>query len=182
MSMHLTTAQAAQSAGVSRWTVTRAIKAGELRAIRDNKGHLLIAPEDLLAWRSTPSAPSAHGAHRVQEHDSKELAPVSAPSAPQDAPDDSALRIEIATLTEKLVAAEAALIRECEASARERILVHDLQVRLDRAEEERRTALLALDEERRTLRTLVERVMAPAPEPIPTPERRRGILARLLGV
>lgn len=182
MSMHLTTAQAAQVARVSRWTITRAIKSGELRAIRDNKGHLLVTREDLSAWRSAPAAPTAHGAHQVQEHDEGEPAPQSAPAAPQDAPGDNALRVEVATLTAKLAAAEAALARECEASARERAWVQDLQGRLDRAEEERRAAILALEDERRTLRSVVDRIMAPAPEPAPVSTPRRGLLARLLGV
>lgn len=48
---HMSPAQAAQVAGVSRWTIMRAIKAHELQATRDNRNHWRIAPGDLDSWR-----------------------------------------------------------------------------------------------------------------------------------
>lgn len=51
--VHMSPAQAAQQAGVSRWTVMRAINSQELKAFRDNKNQWKIAPEDLLGWRSS---------------------------------------------------------------------------------------------------------------------------------
>lgn len=50
--LHMSPAQAAQAAGVSRWTIMRAIKAKELRAIRDNRNHWRIAPDDLDSWQA----------------------------------------------------------------------------------------------------------------------------------
>ena len=54
-------AQAAQAAGVSRWSVLRAIKALKLQAKRDNRGHWRIAPDDLADWCA------AQGAHSVRD-------------------------------------------------------------------------------------------------------------------
>jgi len=49
---HMSPAQAAQAAGVSRWTVMRAIKSLELQATRDNRNQWKISPEALDRWRS----------------------------------------------------------------------------------------------------------------------------------
>lgn len=54
---HMSPAQAAQAAGVSRWAVLRAIKSQRLKAIRDNRNNWLISPDDLATWCG------AHGAH-----------------------------------------------------------------------------------------------------------------------
>lgn len=51
--VHMSPAQAAQAAGVSRWTIMRAIKTQELKAIRDNRNHWLIAAEDFDRWRTS---------------------------------------------------------------------------------------------------------------------------------
>jgi excisionase family DNA binding protein len=48
---HMSPAQAAQVAGVSRWTIMRAIKSHELLANRDNRNQWKIAAEDLNRWR-----------------------------------------------------------------------------------------------------------------------------------
>lgn len=48
---HMSPAQAAQCAGVSRWTIMRAIKSKELMAFRDNKNQWRITSDDLKAWR-----------------------------------------------------------------------------------------------------------------------------------
>ena len=52
-SAHISPAQAAQAAGVSRWTVMRAIKDHILLAKRDNRNHWRIDPEDLDRWRAS---------------------------------------------------------------------------------------------------------------------------------
>ena len=57
---HMSPAQAAQAAGVSRWAVLRAIKAQRLKAIRDNRNNWLISSDDLAAWCA------AQGAHTVR--------------------------------------------------------------------------------------------------------------------
>lgn len=48
---HMSPAQAAQAAGVSRWTVMRAIKSHDLKAFRDNRSQWRISQEDLDQWR-----------------------------------------------------------------------------------------------------------------------------------
>ena len=47
---HMSPAQAAQAANVSRWAVMRAIKGHKLKAHRDNRNHWRISPEDLDEW------------------------------------------------------------------------------------------------------------------------------------
>ena len=42
---------AARRAGVSRWTIVRAINDFSLKARRDNRNRFRIAPEDLEAWK-----------------------------------------------------------------------------------------------------------------------------------
>lgn len=56
---HMSPAEAAQVAGVSRWTIMRAIKTHDLRAVRDNRNHWKIDQEELDRWRT------AHCAHSV---------------------------------------------------------------------------------------------------------------------
>lgn len=58
---HMSPAQAAQAAGVSRWAVLRAIKSQRLKAIRDNRNNWLISPDDLASWCA------AQGAHSVRD-------------------------------------------------------------------------------------------------------------------
>ncbi len=50
---HLSPAQAAQAVSVSRWTIMRAIKNHELKAIRDNKNHWRIDPNELDRWSAS---------------------------------------------------------------------------------------------------------------------------------
>lgn len=52
-SLHMSPAQAAQTAGVSRWTIMRAINSQELQAVRDNRNQWRIAPDDLDRWRAS---------------------------------------------------------------------------------------------------------------------------------
>lgn len=63
---HLSPAQAAQAANVSRWTIMRAIKSADLLAFRDNKNQWRIKADDLNSWLS---AHPAQCAHTVQEKD-----------------------------------------------------------------------------------------------------------------
>ncbi|WP_394356098.1 helix-turn-helix domain-containing protein, partial [Brytella acorum] len=53
-------AQAAQVTDVSRWTIMRAIKSGDLQAFRDNKNQWRIKTDDLNAWLSAHPAQCAH--------------------------------------------------------------------------------------------------------------------------
>jgi len=63
---HLSPAQAAQVANVSRWTIMRAIKSADLQAFRNNKNQWRIKSDDLNAWLF---AHTAQCAHTVQEED-----------------------------------------------------------------------------------------------------------------
>lgn len=50
--LHMSPAQAAQAADVSRWTIMRAIKSHDLQASRDNRNQWRITPGALEDWRS----------------------------------------------------------------------------------------------------------------------------------
>ena len=66
---HMTPADAAQMAGVSRWAIMRAIKSHKLKAQRNNRNHWQIAQDDLTAW----CAHSVRTAHTAHVDDSAEL-------------------------------------------------------------------------------------------------------------
>lgn len=70
-------AQAAQVADVSRWTIMRAIKSGDLQAFRDNKNLWRIKTDDLNSWLS---AHPAQYAHTVQKEGDAQ--PVHTPAHP----------------------------------------------------------------------------------------------------
>lgn len=59
----LTTTQAAARAGVSRPTLSRALKNGELPGIRGNSGRWMIDPDELDAWNANRS--SVHNDERL---------------------------------------------------------------------------------------------------------------------
>jgi AraC-like DNA-binding protein len=83
-SINMTPAQAAQVAGVSRWSIMRAIKSQQLEAIRDNRNN----------WKITEANLIAHYTHSVQN---VQIAH----------PDDSAeLRVKLASETARANAAE----------------------------------------------------------------------------
>lgn len=64
----LTPAQAAQAAQVSRPTVSRALKAGELLGFRDNGGAWRIKRDDLNAWiNARASVQHDRSSHTVRE-------------------------------------------------------------------------------------------------------------------
>lgn len=69
--LHMSPEQAAQAAGVSRWSVMRAIKSLKLKAIRDNRGNWRIDRADFEAWRAAqgPSLSAAQPAAQEAEGD-----------------------------------------------------------------------------------------------------------------
>lgn len=73
---HMSPAQAAHTAGVSRWTIMRAIKSQELLAIRDNRNHWRITPEALNMWKNstvrTPETLHTSEIDKLREDLSKE--------------------------------------------------------------------------------------------------------------
>lgn len=182
MSMLLSPAQAALVAGVSRWTVVRAINAQSLRAIRDNRNAWRIKSEDLEAWRS---AQGAQGAHTEHEQPPAPLAADEHPSAPPVAQVDAGareeaaeLRAEVRVLHAKLTMLEDRLAREQEVSGE---TISDLRKRLDQEQEERRTlqrqiALPAQQPPQTAQEWPSERLEAPDP-----PKAPKGFLSRLLG-
>lgn len=60
MSAPMSPAQAAQLIKVSRRTIMRAIESHELLAVRDNRNHWKISPEELDRWADAQCAPSEH--------------------------------------------------------------------------------------------------------------------------
>lgn len=94
--LHMSPAQAAQVANVSRWTIMRAIKSQDLLAIRDNRNQWKIAAKDLDLWR----------AHSVR-----------APDGMHTRDTETELREKLAAETARASAAEALLVRERDALA-----------------------------------------------------------------
>ena len=66
---HLSPAQAAQASFVSRWSIMRAIKNHELKAIRDNKNHWKIDPNELTMWSASTvrTVEVAHPVHTPKD-------------------------------------------------------------------------------------------------------------------
>jgi len=62
--MTMSPARAAQSKTVSRRTIMRAIETLELKAIRDNRNHWKIDPQDLDKWADAQRVPTGH-AHPI---------------------------------------------------------------------------------------------------------------------
>jgi len=62
---HMSPAQAAQVAGVSRWTIMRAINSHALQAKRDNRNQWRITTDALDAWRAhtVRTCPDLHIPH-----------------------------------------------------------------------------------------------------------------------
>lgn len=58
-------AHAAQSKNVSRRTIMRAIETLDLKAIRNNRNHWKIDPQDLDKWADAQCAPSEHAHHTL---------------------------------------------------------------------------------------------------------------------
>ena len=90
---HMSPAQAAQAANVSRWTILRAIKSQQLQARRDNRNNWQISAADLDAWC----------AHSVHAHPAAPHA-----QAPAQADETPALRAALASETARADAAERA--------------------------------------------------------------------------
>lgn len=172
MSMLLSPAQAALATGVSRWTVVRAINAGDLRATRDNRNAWRIKPEELEAWRSAQSAQGAHSEH--EQPPALLVAQVDA-AAREEAAE---FRAEVRVLHAKLAMLEDQLARERAVSSE---TISDLRKRLDQEQEERRNLqgqLTALVQSAPETAQEWPRERLEASEPLKAP---RGFLARLLG-
>ncbi len=93
---HLSPAQAAQVADVSRWTIMRAIKSSDLQAFRDNKNQWRIKTDDLKAWLSIHPAQCARTVR--EEGDAH---PVHTPTHPDQIPQEA---LELACVKAELEA------------------------------------------------------------------------------
>lgn len=62
---HMSPETAAKAHKVSRWTIMRAIKSGDLRAYRDNKNHWKITPDSFFAWVNGEGPSSVHSAQET---------------------------------------------------------------------------------------------------------------------
>lgn len=133
--MRLTLTQAAKEAGISKGTVSKALKAGRLSGERQEDGSFQIEPVEL--FRVFPRKPQETQAGTAQK-------PLGMPGERPET--DLAAAVELAVLRTKLEAAEVQLAREREDRERERDMilereretVGDLRKRLDQEQEERR--------------------------------------------
>nr|CRY96463.1 hypothetical protein [uncultured prokaryote] len=89
---YLTAEQAAERARVSRPTISRALKYGDLAGLRDNRGRWAIKPDDVDAWVDLRSL--AHNAQRAERESSADDERV------------EQLRSELSTAREALARAE----------------------------------------------------------------------------
>jgi excisionase family DNA binding protein len=151
--------EAAERAGLSRWPVSRALQAGRLRGIRDNRGRWRIEAADLDAWAAEQPRTVPHEVPHDVQHGAK--------AEPHRSGTVPALAIEVATLRAKLEAAEARAVefaQERVEFAREREEV--------RAERDRWRMMAE-----RLVECEAERPTSLQPEVQPRP----GLLARLFG-
>ena len=96
---HLSPAQAAIRAKCGRATIMRAIKSGELKAVKDNDARWRIDPDLLDDWAGQRRSPD-----RSRDDQSPPVTADTNPDSPLDSPTDTQSesvqqRIEIATLT-----------------------------------------------------------------------------------
>lgn len=129
VSAHISPAQAAKRASVSRWTIIRALKSHKIEGFRDNRGHWKIDPESVDAWSS------AHPMHTEQD---------SAEHSPAHTSDQSgeveALRTEVRMLREQME-------KESEIAQRQLEDMRDRAMKAEARDEESRESLKLLIEQ-----------------------------------
>lgn len=91
MSAHISPAQAAKRANVSRWTIIRALKSHKIEGFRDNRGHWRIDPKSVESWSA------AHSLHI--KHDSASQDPA---QTKDESSEMEALRTEVRLLREQM--------------------------------------------------------------------------------
>lgn len=129
MSTHISPAQAAKRASVSRWTIIRALKSHKIEGFRDNRGHWKIDPKSVDAWSS------AH--HMHTEQDSAEQAPA---HTLDQSGEVEALRTEVRLLREQME-------KEAEIAQRQLDDMRDRAIKAEERDEESRKTLKLLIEE-----------------------------------
>jgi len=114
--------QAAKETGLSKSTVSRAIKAGRISALRQDDGAYLIEPAELFrVYPRRVAQPSPDASHEVVRNPHKEVR--ATPSH------------DVEILQVRLAMTEAMLQQEKENSRRQQETVEDLRRRLDAASE-----------------------------------------------
>lgn len=73
MTKNLSPAQAAHLIGVSRSTISRAIKSLELKASRNNQNHWQIAEPDLIEWSLRTGLTTGHDQSNAQADQSNQI-------------------------------------------------------------------------------------------------------------
>lgn len=136
---------AAKIVGLSRFAIVRAIKAGKLRAIRDNNGHWKIDPEALELWRKNRPKVSANTERHIEPHTDTPTVQNTEREAPHTPDASIEAQIEAAVLRERLAVKEQALTDQREAHAREVGALQErltsTEARLDQAQTEHREQL-----------------------------------------
>ena len=129
VSTHISPAQAAKRANVSRWTIIRALKSQKIEGFRDNQGHWKVDPGSVDAWAS------AHLMHTEQS---------SAAQASAHVPDQSreveALRTEVRLLREQME-------KDSESAQRQLDDMRDRAMKAETRDEESRESLKLLIEQ-----------------------------------
>lgn len=152
--MTYTLGEAAKAAGVSKPTLSRAVRKGALSATRLDDRSFQIDPAELERWRCS-------NGHRNGSM-TRIKTPSETPETPPATPSEGA---EIALLRQRIETAEAERERE-RGQLTDRI--EHLERRLDEEREERRRLTALLTDQRRTVAPTV-------------PERPRSFWARLVG-
>lgn len=67
MSKTVSPSKAAQIAGVSRWTIIRAIQKSEIEGLRDNRNHWQVNEKSLQSWCDARDARDAHTVHAQED-------------------------------------------------------------------------------------------------------------------
>ena len=132
VSAHISPAQAARRASVSRWTIIRALKAQLIEGFRDNRGHWKINPDSVDVWVSAHHAHAAHTEHDTDEH------PLAQPS--DSSGEAEALRTEVRLLREQMG-------KDSETAHRQLEDMRDRAMKAEAREEESRESLKLLIEQ-----------------------------------
>ena len=152
MTSTLSLNEAARRVGLSRWPVSRALQAGHLRGVRDNRGRWRVEMDDLDAWAaehgSVEPSTGAHGVRHGAQHGADEHSTVLARSL---APSIEAAELRLRMETAELRAAELARERDEARGERDR------------------------------WRAMAERLVEREAERPAVPQPRRGLLSRLFG-
>jgi excisionase family DNA binding protein len=155
----LTLEQAAKHAGVSRWTVSRALQAGRLLGLRDNRGRWRVDLTALDAWAAEQTRTVLHpvqAALHSEQHCAEEQA------------DGTLHDVQIAVLRTRLDLAEVRmgeLTRERDEAQADARAQRELLAAARAREEPAQARALAAEADRDAWRAQAERLAARSAEP-----------------